>query len=134
MIVYQNSLITIAYMADTDILSVDLASFEPYAALEIKEAIQIVVETLSNYKNKYLLLDASKISTTMPDADYREVINHFVSVIGQTNLQKVARIITSDPLREEVVYTMRENLFLPFQLHDFVSKDEAMHWLTFERN
>jgi len=129
-IVYQNSLITLTYAPETDILSVDWPNFEPYATLEIRESLLKLVEIVRNYDVKKLLIDASKANIGMNDDAYRAILLEFAGELEKTHIQKLARIKTQDPSREVKVTTLRSAMPFPYDFQNFSTEQEALAWLA----
>jgi hypothetical protein len=132
MVAFQNSFITINYTPDTDILSVEWPDFEAETVLEVRNSINKIVDLLKNYDSKNLLIDVSKARISIPYADYNFIIKEFALNLLTTRVVKYARIMSSDPEREENVKSVRlENLY-DFQYRDFKTTAEAISWLTGE--
>jgi hypothetical protein len=130
MIVYQNSLITLNYTPETDVLLVEWPSFEPYAILEVMQTLQKLIEVINNYNVRNLLIDASKANINMTGEDYSAIFVELITDLENTHIQKLARVMTPDPLREEKVYTMRQQRIIPYDFRDFRTKEEALNWLV----
>ena len=135
MILYQNALIVLDYNPSTDILSVEWPNVQPYNLPEIRHTLEMLVESIRNYDVKKLLIDGSKttVSPELDESEYREIIFKFVSDIAKTRLQKSARIITPDKVREakskQLSAEATRNTNLTIQNQDFVTKSEALEWL-----
>lgn len=130
MIAYKNSLITISFEPETDILFLDWTNFDKYTILEVEHSIHKLVEIINNYDVKNVLVDASKANIDITIEEYTGIINELVLELGQTRVEKLARIMTLDPIREEVYYKMRQAVNFPFEFEDFKTKDKALAWLT----
>ena len=130
MVVYVNSLVTLTYAPESDTLSADWSDQEQFSLPEIKQTLEKLVEVMSNYNVKNLLIDASKANFNLTNDNYRDIIEYLEPAFKKTHLQKLARVMTSDPLREEKVYTIRQKINFPYDFRDFKTKDEAMKWLT----
>lgn len=130
MILYQNSLMKMDYSPQTDILSVDWPSSDPYTLPEVKQTLNRLVEAIRNYDVKNLLLDSSKTKIGVSEAEYQFVIAQFQADLIKTRLQKIARIISVDVEREKRVEKMREENQSGIQLESFTSNAEALAWLT----
>jgi uncharacterized protein YqgV (UPF0045/DUF77 family) len=130
MIVFQNSLIILNYTPDTDILSVDWPDFEPYEMVELKESLNKIIEILKSYDVKNLLIDASKARINMNDKEYFAVISEFAAKLRDTRMQRVARVMSSDPERERNVNIVRQENVLSYYFQDFKSRADALRWLS----
>src|SRR5688572_29095886 len=101
MIVYENSLITLTFAPGTDILYANWSNLELYSALEVNQTLQKLIEAMVDYNVKNLLIDARKGTIGMSDDEYRKIVIDFFQELGKTHIEKLARVMTSDPLREE---------------------------------
>ena len=132
MIAFQNSFISINFTPDTDILSVEWPDFEAETVLEVQNSINKIVDLLKSYDAKNLLIDVSKARISIPYADYNVIIKEFALNLRTTRVVKYARIMSSDPEREENVKSVRLEKLYDFQYRDFKTTDEAISWLTGE--
>lgn len=130
MILYQNALMKLDYSPQTDILSVEWPSFDPYSLPEIKQTLHRLVEAIRTYDVKNLLLDSSKTKIGVSETEYLAVVGQFQADLMKTRLQRIARIISGDSEREKKVEKMKEENQSAIQLESFSSKTEALEWLT----
>jgi len=130
MVVYENSLITLTFAPETDTLLADWTNLELYSSLEVKQTVQKLIECLNNYNVKNLLINARKGNVGMNDDEYRAIVTGFLNELAKTNIKKLGRVMTSDPLREEKIYTLRQTEVFPFEFEDFRTREEALSWLT----
>jgi hypothetical protein len=129
MIVYQNSLITLTYFQEADILSVTWPNPKPYSSAEVQESITKVFETIKNYNCRKLLIDASGAEISMENEEFRRVLSDFVSELSNLGIQKLARIITSDLEREENISNFHNKLSIPYKFYDISNRQQALNWL-----
>ena len=130
MVVYENSLITLAFAPETDTLLATWTNTELYSSFEVKQTLEKLTDVLITYNIKNLLIDARQGNVGMNDDDYRTIVIEFLNELGKTPLRKFARVITSDPLREEKIYTIRQKVVFPFEFEDFRTREEAYSWLA----
>jgi len=129
MIVFQNSLITLTYIPDSEILTVTWTNTEPYPSVKAEQSIQEVIAEIDKFNCSGLLIDASGADVAMEDAAFRTTLNNFISALSQTPVKKVARIITSDHSREGSNISSRSEKTLPFQIYDISNREQAIRWL-----
>ncbi len=130
MVVYENSLITLTYAPETDTLLAEWAVQDQYSLPEINQTLEKLVAIMCNYDVKNLLIDASKANFNLTNEDYRAIVEGLETAFGKTHIQRLARVTTSDPLREEKIYTIRKQVNLPYDFRDFKTKEDALKWLT----
>jgi hypothetical protein len=130
MIVFQNSLITLTYTPDTDILSVDWPDVEYDRLLEMQESLHKVIEVLKSYDVKKLLIDASTGTIRINYSEYQALIREFAMDLVQTRLQKIARVLPNDPERDESVVAIRKEMTTSIHYQDFKTKAAALRWLS----
>ncbi len=129
MIVFQNSLITLTQIPDSDILTVTWTNTEPYSLVKAEQSIREVVLEINKLNFQNLLIDASGADMVMDGAAFRNILTDFVSALRQTGIKKVARIITSDLSREKENTSIRSEQTLPFQIYDISNREKALMWL-----
>ena len=129
MIVFQNSLITLTYIPDLDILTVTWTNTEPYPSAKAQQSIQEVITEINKFNCSRLLIDASRANAAMDNAAFRSILTNFLSALSQTAIKKVARIITSDLSREKSHIAFRSEKALPFQIYDISNREQAFIWL-----
>lgn len=129
MILFQSGLIKLDYDPATDILSVDMPSINYNLAAEFRRALDIIVENVRNYDVKKLLVDARKSVVEMETEDYAALVAGFTSDLKNTRLQKGARIVSDNRLRENIVQKVIEDA-QPVSLYQtFTAKADALAWL-----
>jgi predicted HAD superfamily phosphohydrolase YqeG len=129
MILYQNAFMRLDYDPAADILIVEWPDFRPYTLTSVKEVLRILVETVRDYDIKKLLADSSNTIIEVDEADYKSVMENFALAIRTTRLQKMARIVTADPLRENIVVELKENVGASVIYKSFTSRAAALEWL-----
>lgn len=130
MVLYDNSLVRLNYNPATDILDVDCPDFNPLIMAEVKDAFNIIVDTVKHYDVKKLLIDSSKAQIDISDKSHREVLVKFARDLMGTRLQKFARVGTNDTLRENSVNKAREDAMFSIAFQNFPDKATALAWLN----
>ncbi|MGV3541205.1 MAG: hypothetical protein ACO1OQ_15420 [Rufibacter sp.] len=136
MILFQNRLIVLDYDPKTDILSVEWPSLSPYDLLEIEQALKKLVEYIRDYDVKNLLIDSTR-AAIHPDMDmerYQAIVTEFALSLTQTRLQKSARIMHTDHVREatsqEISAKITKKAKLVIENRNFTGKEQALAWLS----
>ena len=129
MVVYQNNILTITYSPESDLLSAVWSSTDAYELSKVQQAIKKLVEVILSYDVKNLMIDASKAEMDFTNEEYKAIIVQLATDFQTTHLQKLARVTTTDPLREEKIYTIRQQLYFPYDFRDFKTREEALNWL-----
>jgi hypothetical protein len=129
MIAFQNQFITLSYLEEADILIVSWSNSAPYTAVEIENTFDKVIETINKYHCRKLLIDASEANMSMENKEISTALTNFAVKLGETGIEKLARIITSNQSREEGVQSIRSKISLPFQIYDISNREQAIHWL-----
>lgn len=136
MMLFQNRLIVLEYRPGTDVLSVDWPSVSAYDLLEVERSLNTLVEYITNYDVKRLLIDSTR-TTISPDLDmakYQAIVTEFAYKLQKTRLQKSARIMHADLAREANSQKISEDISrkarLTVENRNFTDKAEALAWLT----
>ena len=134
MILFESSIIKLDYNPATDILDVSYPDLHAYFLAEIKHTINNMVDVIKNYDVKKLILDATKTVIAVSDNESREIAVHLAAGLMNTRMQKVARVQSSSASVEAVTLNniryIRESGILPFQTQSFISKADAIAWIT----
>ena len=126
---YQSTVITLTYEPETDILIATWTNGLPLSAGEVHESMHKVIEAINVFQCRKIVIDASNAVALMEDACFKSSLAGFINDLRNANIKKLARIITSYPAREEIFNYLQNELSIPFQLHDFNNKKEAIKWL-----
>jgi hypothetical protein len=129
MILYQSGLIKLDYDPAVDILFVEWPDFQVYTLSDVRMAINTLVETVRIYDIKKLLVDSSRTVIEVNEEEYRAVMADFARALMTTRLQKMARIMTSDPERESRVNAVKEEVKLSVAFQNFTDRAVAIEWL-----
>lgn len=129
MILFQNGLIKLNYDPATDILSVDMPHVSYEMISEFKRALDIIVENIKNYDVKKLLVDARKSIIELDPDVYAAVVAEFSRQLNNTRLQKGARVVSNDKLREQIVQKSVDEGQPGLIYQTFTDTSDAMAWL-----
>ncbi|AKD03022.1 hypothetical protein POKO110462_09460 [Pontibacter korlensis] len=111
-----------------DILTVEWPNFNDYSVSEAIHILNIVIEAVRYHDIKYLLTDTRNRMVDIPDAQYKETVMKFAEDLRTTRLQRLARVVTANTVREKPINEIREKarLTIPFKM------EEALEWLVSE--
>ncbi|TPE41046.1 hypothetical protein [Pontibacter mangrovi] len=133
MILFSNGLITLDYNPATDIMTVGLPDIRTFSAVEVERALQVVVETITSYDIKKLLIDSSQAVVEVDDATYRLIILGFSQALAKTRLQYVARVESARQQQEDRAARVTEEAkrkgALSITHRNFPNAAEALEWL-----
>lgn len=133
MILFENALIKLDYNPATDILDVAYPDLHGHLIPEIKNSIDLIVENITNYDVKKLLLDSSRTVVTVPAEDSRKITTYFVAGLSKTRILKVARLQVPSSNVEVIAQNNLDHVkkvgLMNFQVETFNSKSEAINWL-----
>lgn len=129
MILFQNGLIKLDYDPTTDILFVDMPTVNNLVMPEVRQALRIIVEHVRNYDVKRLLVDARKTEVEVSEDIYASMLAEFSRELMATRLKKLARIVTSSSVRENVVKKVYDDNKLTIELQSFTELAPALEWL-----
>ena len=122
------------YEMETDILAVCWPSLTLASLPELQLAIQKLIDAVNHYDVKRLLIDSRKSVVSIPEEIYKPVIFGLIQTLTQTRLEKMARVLPEDALRESRLRSYneemtRQNMFT-FQTGEFATAREARQWLS----
>jgi len=133
MILEEDSLLNFRYDPKTDILSVRFPDLIDTPIPQIENSLEKLGRNIINFDVKKLLLDLRSGVIGIGEEDYRFHVGQFLKTLGGSRLEKVARVIPENPVREYLIdhfaAEMRTKLGLPFEAQSFTSKTEALRWL-----
>ncbi|AMM50751.1 hypothetical protein TH61_05555 [Rufibacter sp. DG15C] len=136
MILFQNRLIVLDYSPSTDVLSVEWPSVSAYDLPEVEQSLNTLVEYIRNYDVKRLLIDSTKaaISPELDMVEYQAIVTEFAHRLTKTRLQKSARIMHADLVREKISREIGDQVSkkanLKLENRNFYNRVEALAWLT----
>ena len=133
MILEEDSLLNFRYDPKTDILSVRFPDLVDIPLAQIENSLEKLGRNIINFDVKKLLLDLRSGVLGIGEDDYRYHVGEFLKTLGGSRLEKVARVLPKNPVREYLIdhfaAEMRTKLGLPFQAQKFTTKTEALRWL-----
>lgn len=128
-----NGIIILDYDPSTDILISSMPDIQAFSLSEVSFCLERIVESVTSYDIKHLLLDSSKSVVQIGNEEYQAVALQFGMSLMETGLKKVARVGTTDALREEksarTTQELGAELQLPIAFRNFTSQQEAIDWL-----
>ena len=130
MILYDNPILRLTYAPATDIMVADLSNRHEFYSLEVRQALNLIVEHVRHYDVRHLLMDSRKRVLVIDDLEYAAIMSEFTRALQTTHLQKMARLYTGTPSREDLAKAIIEQMATTFTLRTFTSQAEAMEWLT----
>jgi hypothetical protein len=136
MIIYEDSTIELLYLTAQDTITATLQSERVYEATEVRKAFTTIVAYTKEYQVSRLLLDFRHNTLDLSETDYKTTVAQLTVGLMQTLLQKVARVGTADPVREQKIEStydgIKNAVTVPIQVRMFADKTEALQWLIAE--
>jgi hypothetical protein len=134
MILYPDNLLALDYNIGTDTLTVKWPSLTTASVPELKVAIHKLIDAVNHYDVKRLLIDSSKSKVDIPEAVYKPIVFGLIQALAQTRLEKMARVLPEDEVREIRLRTYHEEMtsqkMYTFQTSEFISQKVAQQWLS----
>ncbi|MCJ8163318.1 hypothetical protein MKJ04_00580 [Pontibacter sp. E15-1] len=132
MLIY-NGIITLDYTPSTDVLVTSMPDVRQFGLSEVSFCLGLIVENITNYDIKHLLLDSSNSIVDVEEQAYRAISMKFAMDLMGTRLKKIARVGTADAVREEKAAKLSAELTQELNptmvSQSFSSQAEAMAWL-----
>jgi hypothetical protein len=128
MILFESPLIRLDYAPATDILTADLSATYEFYYLEVREALNTLVNAVRHYDVKRLLMDSRKRIVQIEEEKYTALMREFVLGLQTTRLEKLARLHTGNPSRENIAKTLQAEVS-HFVMATFTEKEPALTWL-----
>lgn len=125
-----NTQIRLDYDPANDVLSVEWPDVHDYTASEAVYILERVLETARLYGVRYLLADIRKGAVGVPEPRYKNIILQFIRGLAETRVEKFARVVGPETLREELISKVTREARLTVPVRSFYSKKEALGWLT----
>ncbi|GAA4443466.1 hypothetical protein GCM10023188_44280 [Pontibacter saemangeumensis] len=131
--IISSEVIVINYAPATDILSAGLPDIRQFALEEVRHCLGLIVESVRQYEVRNLLLDASKSVVEVGEEAHRTLLIDFCLELQGSPLERVARVATPDPGREERSARLSAELIQELEpalaFGSFATEEEAMAWL-----
>jgi tRNA nucleotidyltransferase (CCA-adding enzyme) len=132
MVIYKNGFLKLDYEPSTDILSFEMPNVDDVVMPEMKRSLAVIVDNVRNYDVKRVLLDARQTNIWVDESSYACIISEFYQNLMTTRVQKIARLINPDSIREKVVYRLLNTMSLSVEVQRFTEVDAALNWLKSE--
>lgn len=129
MVIYKNGFLRLDYEPATDILSFEMPNVDDIVMPEMKRSLTVIVEHVRNYDVKRVLLDARQTNIWVDEDSYACIISEFYRNLMATRVQKVARIVKPDSIREKIVLNLLTNMTLSVEVQRFTEVSAALEWL-----
>jgi len=133
MILEEDSLLILSYDTATDILSVNWPDLIDTPMPEIENSLHKLAKSIAHFDVKKLLLDLSTSVIGVDENQYLKLILDFMNSLTATRLEKMARVMASNPAQEdrllEFSRDIKTQVYLPFQTKSFNNKTDALLWL-----
>ena len=133
MILFKNHLVELNYEVKNDILTVIWPDLKQDDVIELEYVLTTIIDTISHYDIKRLLIDSGKAVVEIEEPTYRALIFKFVQRLAFTRLKKMARIISESTVRENrlkgYAQEMEVQRMFTFVNGEFENKQRAIDWL-----
>ncbi|MFB9864104.1 STAS/SEC14 domain-containing protein [Rufibacter immobilis] len=129
MIIFKNGFIELDYDPATDILWFEMPNVDDVVMPEMKRCLKVIVEHVRNYDVKRILLDARKTDILGGNEGYATIITEFYRDLMLTRVRRVARLVTPESIRENLVKRTLAKMNISFEVQAFTDTDSAMKWL-----
>jgi hypothetical protein len=130
---YEDEIIKLELATAQDMLYVVPQNRQTLSATDIRKAFMSTVAYTREHNITKLLLDFSQVIVEMNEVEYKNVIAQLTVGLMPTHIRKVARITTSDPIREykvDATYeAIRKAVELPLEFRNFPTRAEALAWI-----
>lgn len=134
MILHQDDLLALNYDVRTDILNVRWPDIKDTPVADLEASFQKLLNAVNHYDVKKLLIDSSKSVVTMDDKIYKPLVFKLVFALNATRLEKMARVMSENDLRESRLKSyaaeMRYQETLRFAAREFATQPLALAWLS----
>lgn len=119
------------YDVKHDLLCVKWPTIESLYLPEILNSIRILVENIKNYNIRHLLIDAAATQSPTSREDANKVVAYFINGLKNTRLEKLARVESSRPERENDLKSLLPELLqnARFEMKFFKDAASALSWL-----
>lgn len=111
------------------LMIVNWPNFEPYTLADTQLALSRLVNTIKNYDVKKLLVDATTAKLSVEIETYEDIVRDFTKALLETKLEKIGRVTTRDPERENTAKKLSKELPSSIQSQHFSTIAEAKAWL-----
>lgn len=134
MILFDNGFFHLDYDPATDTLFVTLPDMRQQELSKAEHCFAIMVEHVNHYHVRNLLLDSRQTVMEVGETECNQLIYWVSLQLKQTNLKKVARLVSSTPELEARARKVQEQVVATpparYLIKNFTSKEAALEWLT----
>ncbi|WP_137760313.1 hypothetical protein [Pontibacter sp. SGAir0037] len=125
-----STFIRLDYNPSSDVLTVEWPDVHNYTLAEVKESLSEIIKAIRYYDVKRLLIDSRKTVVSIDNEKYTVLSTEFAKEMLQTRLEKLARLESSNIIREgQVQELVKTNNTAAIAFKNFTSSDEALKWL-----
>lgn len=132
-VLYSDELIRLEYAIAQEILHVEPQDQRRLCPSEVKRIFMSIVACGREHKIPRILLDFTQNAIDMTEGEYKALMTQLAVGLMPTAIQKVARVATEDPAREQKVNSTYEEIQaavdLALEFRNFTSRSEAIRWL-----
>ncbi|MCJ8164589.1 hypothetical protein MKJ04_06995 [Pontibacter sp. E15-1] len=132
MVLFDSPILRLSYTPATDILIADLSNSYHFHAMEVQEALTMILNHVRHYDVKRLLMNSRNRVMVIDEMAYALLMTDFMKALLLTRLQKLARINTGIDSRESLVQYFDTQLVTTFTLKTFSCIETALEWLAAE--
>jgi hypothetical protein len=132
MVLFRNGLLTLEYDPADDIMFVEWPEIRTYTVQDVRGVLGTLVDMLRIYDIKNLLVDSRQSVVELEEKEYLPLMLEFARALQGTRLQRLVRIMTSDPDRERRVARVSEETELAVAYQNFSCLETAVQWLKSE--
>lgn len=127
--IFDNGFITLEYVPAIDVIYVTMPTTNDAVLPEVKQSLAIIVEHVRNFYIRNMLLDVRNAKVFINEDAYASMISAFSRDLLSSNLQKLARVVNEDSLRESIVHDIFSDKPLLIAARSFTEVVSAMEWL-----
>lgn len=121
-----NTQIRLEYDPVDEVLSVEWPDVHDYTKSETEYILEKVIESARLYDVRNLLADTRKGAVGVPNPQHRDIFLRFTRGLMETQVEKIARVVGPEPLREELIADVKKETRLTVPVKSFYSKEEAL--------
>lgn len=128
-----DELAKVVYDKDKGILRLNLTYYHPTIMHQFEEPFTFLIDQINQLQIKKLLITTSQTISKPSPKDYKNIMGYFYSGLGNTSLQKLARLRRDNPEYEsyygQLNQELREEMGLTFAFQNFTTVEDAENWL-----
>lgn len=128
--VIPHPVVRLDYNPVTDILLFQWPELTYYTESEADFVLKAVLDAIRSYDVRYLLVDTRKDSVKIDSSLYKEIKLKFFSGLNRTRLKKLARVVSAETGREDLIKEVIQQTHCTIPLLNFYNMEAAINWLT----